>query len=303
MKNQVETILNKINIITTITFCIYMFLVLIDQTSIYLLYMPIQKVVKLIRYCCYLIFVIKIIYDLKNEKKITIAVVLIGLLSILIAFFTKDKNIIILLITLLAIKKLDKKDIVSKVFIVYLFSYTIIVILSLLKIIPDWIFYRDLKIRHGLGFCYATDAMSIYLHIVLMYFYVRDKNYSWIELILFELVCICLFYYTDARMSFILTTLIIIVMALKNINITNIFNNKLLKRIIKSAIVIVPIGMFLIYNYAVIQYNRGDKYFIKADKVISGRLKLTKDAYLEHDITLFGQKNEWHRLGRIWIYK
>lgn len=306
MKGQIENFLKKINDVTAISFVIYMSLALLDQTSIYLVYTPLQKIAKVLRYCCYIIFVIKILNDFKNQRKITITMILMGLLSIVVSFFSKDNSIFILYIILLAIKNLDTKELVRKVFVVYLLSYLTIVVLSLVKIMPDWISYRDSKVRHGLGFCYATDTMSIYLHIILMYFYIRHKNYSWFEIILFELICIGLFYYTDARMSFILITLILMAMTFNKIKLFNIFNNRIIGTkiitILKKAIVVFPIGIFLLYNFAVIEYNAGNELFVNVDKVVSGRFKLTNEAYKKYDITLFGQRIEWKRMGRIWIY-
>ena len=226
---------------------------------------------------------------------------MLGLLSILVCFFAKNKNILILFVILLAIKDFDKKEIVTKVYYISFISYSIIVILSLLNILPDWIFYRESKVRHGLGFCYATDAMSIYLHIVLMYSYVRYNDYSFLEIILFEIVNILLFYFTDARMSFLLITLINLIMIFMKIFNEKIFESIITKKIIKIIAISLPIFLFMLYNLAVIGYNEGNHLFMKTDKLISGRLRLTRQAYLENDITIFGQKIEWYRLGRIWL--
>ena len=69
MKSVEKNIFNRINTITIVAFLTYMFLTLIDQTSMYLLSVSIQKITKLLRYCCYFIFSIKVLYDLIKRKK------------------------------------------------------------------------------------------------------------------------------------------------------------------------------------------------------------------------------------------
>lgn len=279
---------DKIEQITLISFIIYMLLLFCAQTSIYQLNSQLKSVFKTIRYCCYMVFIIKVLLDIKGGCKISFTIVLLGILASLILFLGHNNYISVMMLILLAIRNINNDKIIKSVFYSYFISYSFIVICSLIRIMPDWIFYRNSKIRHGLGFLYATDAMSIYLHITLMYFYIKKGDMSFIEIILFELVNIELFYYTDARMSFLLITMIIIYALIERVSKEKMFFDKqIIRKYIKIICITLPIALYLLYNFAVIEYQENNRIAHKVDKLLSGRLSYTRDAYLNYDIKLF----------------
>lgn len=291
------------NKITMIVFIIYILILLLSQTAVYKLYYEIELGLKLLKYICYSFFSIRILYDWKNGKNITVMIIITGIMSVIISFFTKNNYLFTLLLAILAVRTLNKKDLIKIVFKVVTIAYFSIIVLSLFKVFPDWIFYRGDKIRHSLGFCYATDAISFFLNIILMYFYIRD-NYSLLELFGLEAIAFALFLNTDGRMSFILISIVLLIMAIKkNKRLINFINHNFTQKTISNICISLPTIFFLVFNFLTFEYTNQNELTFKIDKFLSGRLYYSSQAYIEYGVTAFGENIKWQRMGRIWICK
>ena len=177
-----------------------------------------------------------------------------------------------------------------------------IVNFSLLKIIPDWIFYRGDTQRHSLGFYYSTIAIGIYLSCMLMYFYVRKSKATVMELLLFEGINVFLYKYTDGRLSFILISIILFMMLILKIpKLRQLFKLPHMQVVLKYIGYILPISLFMLVILATYLYSKGNPIGFSINKILSGRLLYTKNAFQQYGITLFGQPIDWKGWGRIRI--
>lgn len=251
---------------------------------------------KLIRYICYLGFATKIVFDLKEEKKLTIVMIILLVISLVSFMFSHNKSVIFLLLALMAFRKLNIDTLLKIAYNVLLVTFACIVTLSLLNIVPDWTFNRGDIIRHSLGFIYATDCIGIYLAIVLLYFYIQRLNAPITEIIVLELTNVFLYKYTDGRLSFILITIILGILLLSKIEILRkIFKSKLIQKVINIMCYTLPIILFVIYNC--LSYAYPNNNVKEIDKLLSGRLKYTAQAYEEYKVPLFGKNIEWYGWG------
>ena len=233
---------NKADKCIYIFFEIYMATILLGSVCLYVYSDILYTCIKIIRYICYLAFGIRIIWDWKNGSSITLPIIFIAIMSILISIYSNNKGIIILLLCLTALRNLDIKKILKITLIMYAIIFISVILLSLLKIIPNWTYSRGETIRYSLGFNYPTIAIGTYLSIILMYFYIRKSNCKFIELFLLEIVNIFLYFYTDGRLSFILISIILATMFLAKFKITKkIFNNNIIQKIVKINCYIMPI--------------------------------------------------------------
>lgn len=284
-------------------FGIYMLTLILNMTNVVYSSDACKLFVKIVRYFCYAIFIYKIFYDLKKGSKITIVILCMLILSLFIVIFANNKNILFLTLILVSVRNLDFNKLIDITLKIFFVCFFIVVSLSILGVIPDWTFGRGSVIRHSIGFIYATDAIGVYLSIILMYFYKRKSKATIYELILLETINIFLYDYTDGRTSFILVSMILLVMLLSKFKfIKRVFNGKVIQKIIKIASYSLPIILFIILHIIIFMYANNYGIAIEINKLLSSRIKYTYQAYENYQLTWFGQDIEWKRMGWIWLY-
>ena len=277
---------------------VYMMTLLLNSVVYYFTIPAFEIIIKIFRIACYLIFMLSILKNWKNGDNITIGMIVFAVLSCVIAIFSKNKDILFLFIFCFAVKNLSIKKIITHTLILYIVTFLIIVSLSLLKIIPDWIFYRGTTQRHSLGFYYSTIAIGIYLSCMLMYFYVRKSKATVMELLLFEGINVFLYKYTDGRLSFILISIILFMMLILKIpKLRQLFKLPHMQVVLKYIGYILPISLFTMVILATYLYTKGNPIGFSINKILSGRLLYTKNAFQQYGITLFGQPIDWKGWG------
>lgn len=273
---------------------IYLFSLFVFDTCVQSTMQVVFNLTKISRYLCYLIFIVYSIMDTRKNKKITLKTIVFFLIAILITFFSKQKDYLLMILFLYTIKDLDYNKIIKICLFIYAPSFFITVILSLLGIIPDWTYTRGSLIRHSLGFYYATSTMSIYLEIILMFFYVRKKSFKYFELLLLETINVFLYKYTDGRLGYILITAVLIVMALSKLKI---FKDLVLKvhfiEIAKKLSFVLPIALLLIMLFLDWGYHNNLEYATDMDIALNKRVKWSHNAFMIYPITAFGNNIEW----------
>ena len=272
--------------------------ILIDSTAISLLFDNVQKIVKVIRYTCYIVFFIKIIKDLINEKKITWVMVCLTMLVACIWYFSKNKDVIFLVLVLIACRKLEINKLIKISFKVFTVIFLMIINLSLLNIFPDWTYNRGNGLRHSLGFYYPTIAIGTYLSIILMYFYIKRTKCTYMELLVLETINIFLYKYTDGRLSFILISVILLMMGLLKIKlIRGLLRKKWINSAIEICCYLLPLVMFSIVIILTYLYEMDNNLAIEINELLSNRIEFTEEGFNTFEIKPFGQKINWKGWG------
>lgn len=277
---------------------IYMITLFLCNVVYYFTTPVFEMTIKCFRFICYIFFVLNIIRNWKNGESLTIGMMIFATLSCVIALFSKNKDIMFLFIFCYSVKKLSLKKIIENTFKIYIFLFLIIVNLSLLKIIPDWIFARGSMKRHSLGFNYSTIAIGTFLSCILMYFYVRKSNATFFELLLLETINVFLFRYTDGRMSFILISMILFIMLLSKVTkIKKLLKSQSIQNVLSCIGAFLPLSLFLLVIIVTFLYDKGSSFGININNLLSGRLFYTRNAFQEYGISLFGQSIDWKGWG------
>lgn len=289
-----------INNIIYIIFGIYMMTLIMNNIASVMTNNSVEKCIKLVRFSIYAIFIFRILYDWKNGEKVTVPMIIMGSVSILIFICSKNIDILILFIVIVAMRKFKIEKLINIAFYVFSAVFLITVNLALLKIIPDWTYIRNENgfIRHSLGFYYPTITIGLYLSIILMYFYIRKNKCSYLELLILETINIFLYSYTDGRLSFILITLILVAMALSKIKILKkAFMSNVTQKVLKKLLYILPIILFIVAILITVLYINKTSLGLKLDQILSGRLKYTSEAFERYQLTPFGQNIKWNGWG------
>ncbi len=290
MKGIINKI-GKLYYIVYVVFLISSFLDIVCITSNPI----ISMILKCIRYICYLYF--GLIF-LVNIKKLSLLEGLLLLISLIVAYFSHNKFLLITAVIILTIKNYDLKKIFKISFISLLSFFAVVTIFSQFNIIPDWIFERDDVIRHSLGFIYPTDCFSIYLLIVLLYFAAYKDKYNILYIVLLEVLNVLLFIYTNGRLSFYLINITLILMLLlKSNRIKSIIQSIINFKVCKVVIWLFPFILLSSFMFVVFSYNQEREFAYKVDDILSGRVRLTSEAFEEYKVTLFGDKIDWYGWG------
>lgn len=260
---------------------------------------PFSIFLKFIRYFCYVLLSLKFLIDWKNGKKSITKVQIIFFILIFLSFlFTKNTSLLLLFIILNAINEKDIINIIRINYKVYSRLFLIIVLLSLLGLIPDWIYYRGTIDRHSLGFYYPTITIGIYLSIVIMHFFLYHDKTSYLELLILELINVVLYSYTDGRMSFYLITLILIMILVSKCKfMKRIFNGVSNWKGSKVICMFVPFFLFIGTTGSTLLYKSNTTIGINLNNILSDRLALNEKAFENYGIPLFGDKIEWYGWG------
>lgn len=298
MKELCKKIINSRTNIILIVFIIFLIDIHLENTVLGWTNNIFSIISKVIRYGCYLIFLINIFLDWKSGEKITWPMLIAGVISILTFVFSKNTAIILLLIVLFALRKIEMKKLIKIAYYTNLIMFIIVILASVIGIIPNWIFERDdTHIRLALGYHWATIPLTLFFFIVLMSFYLKRENVTPIEIYLNLVVSIVLFKLTDSRTGFILILLVILstilIKILKkfNINIKKYTDSKNFRYIVCALPIIIIIFIFLLLIFD------NNQLANKINDLLSGRIYLAKQALQNYGITPFGEEIEWYGWG------
>ncbi len=290
----------KLDDVMYVIFGLYMAALLLTEVCLNLTSDSYSLALKIVRYVCYAFFAIKIFVDWKKGNSVTWSILIVLLCFIGTFLCTDDKSLCFLLLVLLASRKLEIPKLVKINLYVYMVMFFLIVSLSLMKIIPNWQFFRGSIVRHGLGFSYSTVPIGFYLIIILMYFYVKQASYTYTELLMLEFINILIYGYTNGRVGFYLSNLVVTLMIIKKSNIlqkckvvNKLFYSKLLQKSMKIMCFILP-SLFLLTSYVLsINYDPNNEVYAKLNQVLSERLEYSNKALKMYKLTIFGEEHDW----------
>jgi len=277
---------------------VYIFASFLNIVGIFFASEKWQFVLKIVRYICYIVFSMKIYFDWKKGEKVTFAIIGATLITIAIAIFAKNRSVFFILLILVALRKMDFDKLIKIAFKIFLVSFLVTISLAMLGIIPNWKFSRGMTPRYSLGFIYATDAIGMYLVIILMFFYTKRKNSTKTELLILEVINVFMYSYTNGRVSFILISTILFLQFLSRFQfIKDIFYNNFVQKCLKMICYTLPVVLFIGLHLLVVMYASNNFVANKVNKILSNRVKLTYQAYRNYEMKPFGEKINWNGWG------
>jgi hypothetical protein len=243
---------------------------------------------KLVRYIAYGICFIKIVNG-RYHRKILLSGIMIGVIFILSYLGSGNRVMCLYLLVLFAAFGIDGRQSIKISYRIQALVLGIFITLSLGGIVTDHIFEPDSRMRHGLGFNWATTAPILYLYIILGYIYIKRENTTCIEYLIMECVNIWLYKMTDTRMAFILSSLFLLFFALEGL-----FRNRWKYwRRLGMLYCGVPVLLSFFAFFLHWGYDAENEIWSKLNSLLSNRLYLGKNAIATYGISLFGQKIRW----------
>lgn len=250
-------------------------------------------VLKITRYLVLIPILFKIIIlDIRKYKMENWIILFILIFIITMNFiFSDGKKLLQYLIIILGAKNIPFKKILKTVLIVEGSVVLSIIILALLKIIPNHTYYRyngDV-VRYSLGFSFATFPAIFIFCLTCYYYYIREKNIKIWEYFVIIVINAGVYIATNTRFDFICSLLITIIAFVYNKGWIKYKLNKLSIVISKYIMILFTVISIIL---AVI-YTPNNKVMKKADTLLSGRLRLMHNSYLEYGFKPFGNDIDW----------
>ena len=272
------------NNIFFITYFLYIFYQILYLNSNFRLFLP--SISSYFIYFIYSLFIAKIMISKFSLKSLIIFLLLIGL-SLIIYICSGELKIFEFLLIIYAARDIEFLKIAKWTKVFLLSATSIVIISAVIGIIPNYIFYRDDGgIRQALGFTYVGQLNNIFLEIIFLDLFIREKEnkqFNMLRILIYFFITYIIYKITDVRNIYYISLLFMILYIIKEKK-KSFFERKIVQKVM--------IGSYLIcFAISIIMselYNPEITWQSKLNELISNRLSITHRTLQEYDITLFG---------------
>ncbi|MBQ6230917.1 MAG: hypothetical protein IJJ74_07335 [Eubacterium sp.] len=250
---------------------------------------------KLIRYLAYAIMAVKIVYDFsveyKNFKYLTVFAGVAGLALLT----SKNTMIVFYFLVILAARGVSARMIISTALQAQGLTLSIAVLFSQIGLLVDYITDRSGRIRHFMGFQWATTSALIFLYMVFEYIYLKKGRINIPEFAIINIFSYYLYIMTDSRMSFLL----VLASTLFFLAFGGVISKKRkpsFRRLFTWIIIAMPwiVAAASIYLHKI--FIKGGS-LDKLNVLLSNRLNYGHQAIDNYGISLLGKKMVWIGYG------
>ena len=253
----------------------------------------IEPILKLLRYVVLVPIILKIILlDLKNyNKKNIIIVSVLIVFSFLECFFTPNgKTIIQYLIIVLGSYNIEFRRIIKYILITEIATISMIIILSIIGIIPNYEYIRTTTeiARYSLGFAYPSFSAIFVYSLTCIYLFYKDKETKIADYIILFVINIIIFIITNTKFE-LACSLIVISFSIIYKFCSNKMFDKVMIYIAKYSIFFLAI-ISIIISYT---YSKNNNNYVYINKLLSNRLYLMNQGVKEYGIPTFGKDIDW----------
>lgn len=161
--------------------------------------------------------------------------------------------------------------------------------IGLLKEIDYYNYIREGKVRHSLGYLYTTFMPNFFLHLVLMYAFIREK-FRILELVVILLINQYLYEMTQTQAVYYYVLLLVFASFMYiNFNLYKLLGNG-----IRKLALFISFSFFAVFPaYASYIYDPNKNWLYELNSILTGRLNLGNEGFEKYGLSLFGQPIEW----------
>lgn len=233
------------------------------------------------------LLLIKVLFDIKGKMNVYLLIFsMMGFVGSTIVLFLWKKLIpIVLILFIITVKNIDFNHLAKKTLQILLFFLVTVQVFYKMGVINTNI---DVYGRNSIGFTYSTMCSHFFLALVLLSIYVYKEKLKFFHWIMILSANLYIFVNTRARNSFglvLITFVLFIIMKRSNV-LKRIFRRNVFA---EYSILIAQVISLLVMLF----YNSSSLVWAKMNAILSGRLSLMKNAFMEYGIPLFGCDIEW----------
>ncbi len=246
------------------------------------------RVTQVLRYAGYGIILYKLVKDIYDRNTLVKYLVIF---SMLIVGHVFNHNKVMLLYSLVVLAAINiESELLMKVYlIVQGLMLVVIMSLSQLGIIMDYVYKTPERIRHCLGFDYTTTAPILFLFMIMEYIYIRKGKLTLLEYLAGMGIVTYLYKLTDTNMAFwicvaTLTFFFGVQLWIDKGYITETF---------RYLLAFIPWFAAALSIWAQYTFKAENAVWMKLDEFFHTRLRLGYEAINTYGFSLFGRDITW----------
>ena len=245
---------------------------------------------KVLRYFSYVLLLVKMTLCLLFKRKFIVLFALASMIVSMSAFISSDKKFVFYILIFGAAYGISSRVLLKVYFCVQTGFIILIILLSQLGIIKDYVWDIGTRNRHMLGFNWTTTAPILFLFITITYIAIKKGRIGIIELGIFFPASYWLYSKSNTRLAFILNVLILLFFFLAGKKIEY---RERMPRLAQTVFILSPY-LICLFTYAMYMlYNPENAFMSKVNSLLSNRLDLGMNALHTYGISLFGTEVVW----------
>lgn len=248
-----------------------------------------RMVLKMIRYAIYIVSIFYASSRWRVKKQGLIYALVISTVVLVSLVVNHNVQIICSMFVFWALTDYPWETIMKKHYQWLLTVLLVIVSLSQIGIIQDFIRNEKNRQRHFLGFNWATYAPIICFFIVVSFFCLKKGSVRLFQLVLFMALATILYILTVTRLAYLMTVLFILFVPVYNY----LEKRKKYLKLLTSFTVFAPFLCAAVAIAIHALYNPGSPFFVKLNALLSHRLYFGYQGITNYGIKMIGQPIEW----------
>ena len=246
------------------------------------------KVLKYSHYFTYLLCAISILLFTKLTVKTVARFIAFIALCAATVVFSGNRYAIFIALLILAFYGQPEERLLTISFVSTFVITAMMVILSKVGVVQDFISNSDDRVRHFLGFSWATYSAIVFLFMILEFLAIKRGRVCLREYIIWMIFNVFFFLETDTRFSFLIGTAALTFFLIFGRRLNTVKHKKWYNWFLLSPWVIAFFSIFIHWAY-----NPDSAVWRTLNTLLSSRLSFADKAFQNFDITLFGQPIEW----------
>lgn len=229
----------------------------------------------------------KLVLQKVQARQLVWIVALFGLVQ-LIGQHTAVSKLLAFFWLTCCIGKTSEKKVFWIFFWVHAMLMVLAVSLSRAGVLENLLFLEEGRNRQSLGYDYCAYGGHLLTMLIMVYAYAKEK-FHWWEGVIFVVLSVFAYRWTDTRMAFILAIFVVLsVWIIKSFDLT-VPDNWISKLVFQGGTMAIILGMWMMQFF----YRDDVAWMHWLDEKLNHRLILGYKAYQKYDMKLFGQKVNW----------
>lgn len=287
-----ETLFNRKLYLTIVT--IYIVTKIFSFTYIDQIIPSFSSIVKFIDWLIIGLLIIVFLRNFKIKKNNFFPLLKFILITLFLALIIlKNKDVSLLQLYLLVIsypEDLDYNDLINLLLKVNTIVIILIIVLSQLGIIDDYIFYQRNSLRHGLGFVSANAAANIITCTLFVYLLFKNTKHKFLKSFFSLILLIVIYFITGSRFAFFGGMLSIIFSLFVNyFSRKKIISNAIVR---SSKVLFFILLIFSLLSTIYFKNNFGSNTYYELNSIFSGRIGAMVQYYDKYGFNIIGQPIE-----------
>lgn len=284
----------NINVLYTFAYLLYSTFALVNTTYVFDGTTS-ALLAQLVRYITFFLLIIYSFYKYRYRENILIGAIVFGGLFLINALLNDFSLMLMLLFVFLYPNNLCSRDLGKKLVKILVSVYFIILVLTELGLIFNYVEYRPLDgtVRHALGFVSSNACATYFLYILLIAAYCwKPKEWKLYIIITSMLISAVIFQITNSRMATIYEFLLFAFIMVERKKEFRKLHNFLYPAIYLAFIFMAFLTIMVIAYFL----NNQNEWYIVLNQLFSSRLGYITRFYNEYGISLWGNYIELHGL-------